>query len=57
VTRQAIVGNKNPNHKYQIPNKFQFPNSNVQNESPLMQFVFVWVIWLLEFGACLLFGA
>jgi hypothetical protein len=29
---KVLVGNKIPNHKFQIPNKFQVPNSNVPNK-------------------------
>jgi hypothetical protein len=31
---KTLVGNKIPNHKFQIPNKFQVPNSNAPNQSP-----------------------
>jgi hypothetical protein len=48
---------KIPSTKHQIPNKFQVPNSNVPNESHFKHLFFVWVIWLLEFGACLEFDA
>jgi hypothetical protein len=49
----AIVRLKIPNLKFQITNKSQIPNSNVRNESPFKFLLFVLVIWLLEFGACL----
>jgi hypothetical protein len=32
VEEKALVGTKISNHKYQIPNKFQFPNSNDPNK-------------------------
>jgi hypothetical protein len=48
---------KIPNHKFQITNKFQVPNSNVQNKGTFAFSFFVWVIGLLGFVICLLFGA
>jgi hypothetical protein len=48
---------KIPNHKFQIPNKFQVPNSNVRNKNPFKFLLFVWIIWSLDFDTCLEFGA
>jgi hypothetical protein len=54
---KMIVGNKIPNHKFQIPNNFQVPNSNVQNESPFKAPSLRLGHWRLEIGACLVLGA
>jgi hypothetical protein len=46
-----------PNSRHQITNKFQAPNSNVQNRGTLQHLLFVWVIGSLAFGAYLVFDA